>query len=149
MSLLKKASFIQTSLSLIPYLLATMSVTRGKKQICTVCLKVLCCSSSDEDIKDMLKRNESEELGAKCREASFLTAISSLSVLRYLSENTQTLPMGITSRLLCSNDVIMALISLIHTPPWVRTQKQKVNKYEPACFIIYLNYFLGILLCRN
>lgn len=80
-----------------------------------------------EDMKNLLTRTEVEELTLKCKEASFLTAISSITVLRYLSDNSHSLAMGTISRLLCSNDVIMALISLVHTPPWVRAQKGKVT----------------------
>lgn len=39
---------------------------------------------------------------------------------RYLTDNVATLPLGISTRLLTTNDTVMALLPLVEKPPWSR-----------------------------
>jgi hypothetical protein len=39
---------------------------------------------------------------------------------RYLTDGVTTLPMGLLSRLVSTNDMLMALVPLLDSPPWVR-----------------------------
>lgn len=39
---------------------------------------------------------------------------------RYLTDGVTTLPMGLLSRLMATNDTLMALVPLVDQPPWVR-----------------------------
>jgi len=39
---------------------------------------------------------------------------------RYLTDGLTTLPMGLLSRIVSTNDTLMALVPLLDQPPWVR-----------------------------
>ena len=43
-----------------------------------------------------------------------------LSILRYLTDHLEDLPLGVTSRMVCTNDVPEMLARCIATRPWVR-----------------------------
>jgi len=39
---------------------------------------------------------------------------------RYLTDGLNTLPMGLLSRVVATNDTLMALVPLLDQPPWTR-----------------------------
>ncbi|GMH44294.1 hypothetical protein BSKO_12228 [Bryopsis sp. KO-2023] len=107
-------------------------------ELCDWCHRKLAYLNSDvhkrnqakeKDLKQLLKISGEEELERNCRDVDFATAISAVTILRYLCENITTLPMCVISRLLCSHDTVMALLALIENPPWVRIRKSKTEKF--------------------
>eukprot|EP00983_Pelagomonas_calceolata_P097587 1158266-Pelagomonas_calceolata.AAC.1 len=47
------------------------------------------------------------------------TAVTSV----YLTDGLTTLPMGLLSRVVATNDTLMALVPLLDQPPWVRRRR--------------------------
>lgn len=71
-------------------------------------------------VKDMLSQTPLDEMRERSRELDFAAAMQSLSITRYLSDQLSTAPMGLLSRLVTTNDTLMALIPLLEKPPWIR-----------------------------
>ncbi|GAX77785.1 hypothetical protein CEUSTIGMA_g5228.t1 [Chlamydomonas eustigma] len=78
---------------------------------------------------DMMAMTELEELHERARELEFASAMGSLSVLRYLTEFFSSAPMGLLSRMVSSNDTLMALLPLLERPPWVRRRGGKTERW--------------------
>uniref|UniRef100_A0A7S3QQL4 Uncharacterized protein n=1 Tax=Dunaliella tertiolecta TaxID=3047 RepID=A0A7S3QQL4_DUNTE len=68
----------------------------------------------------LMAMSPEEELDAKVDETDFGAAMCCLSILRYLTDGLTTLPMGLLSRVVATNDTLMALVPLLDQPPWVR-----------------------------
>jgi hypothetical protein len=49
---------------------------------------------------------------------------------RYLSDHIKELPLGVATRLVGTQDTIMALAALIHAPPWVRRRDKATERYS-------------------
>ena len=50
-------------------------------------------------------------------------------LLRYLSDYLNSLPLGVLTRLVRTNDTLMALVPLLEEPPWVRKRNRKTEKF--------------------
>jgi hypothetical protein len=74
-----------------------------------------------------------QDMEEKLKEVTFSTAIAALSILRFLTDHLPHLPMGVLSRLLCTNDVIMALLPLLEHSPWSRQCRGKVSISHAGC----------------
>eukprot|EP00877_Chromochloris_zofingiensis_P004789 jgi/Chrzof1/14310/Cz08g32160.t1 len=83
----------------------------------------------DRSVQETLAMTPLEELEEKQAEVDFGTAMCALTILRYLTDYLPTLPMGLLSRLVSTNDSIMALLPLVDKPPWVRTRKGKMERF--------------------
>eukprot|EP00939_MAST-03C_sp_MAST-3C-sp1_P000865 g865.t1 len=57
---------------------------------------------------------------------AFRVAVSSVAVLRYLTEHVTKLPLCVMSRILDTHDVCIAAIPLIENPPWTRRRRRKI-----------------------
>lgn len=73
-------------------------------------------------VQELMAQSRRQELDDKKREVEFGVAMTSLTVLRYLSDHLSKLPMGALSRMVSTNDTIMGLLPLLERPPWVRTR---------------------------
>lgn len=47
---------------------------------------------------------------------------------RYLSDYLDSLPLGVLTRMVRTNDTLMALVPLLEEPPWVRKRNKKTEK---------------------
>lgn len=70
--------------------------------------------------KELANRPAEEDVEDKERELRFGTAMCSLSILRYLTDYLAQLPLSLTTRMMNTSDMIMALVPLLDNPPWVR-----------------------------
>ena len=78
----------------------------------------------------MMSQTPVEELDEKLKEVRFGIGICSLSIIRYLTDYVPQLPIGIVSRMLQTNDTLMAILPLADNPPWVRKRKDRHEQYE-------------------
>lgn len=60
----------------------------------------------------------------------FGAGIAALTLLRFLAENAQSMPVSVLSRMLNEQDVLQTVIPLMDQPPWKRTRKGKTEKYN-------------------
>lgn len=72
----------------------------------------------DSEIID--KNSCLEELLEKCSELEFDIGIKCISILRYLAEFADNLPLCALSRMLCTHDFPYLLCQLIETKPWIK-----------------------------
>ncbi|DBA71627.1 hypothetical protein WJX79_009519 [Trebouxia sp. C0005] len=83
----------------------------------------------DQDPKALLDVSAEEDFQAKLLEADFGAATSALTILRYLSDYLNVLPLALLTRLVTTNDTLMALVPLLEDPPWVRRRNKKTEKF--------------------
>lgn len=102
------------------------------------------CCAADRSVQETLAMTPLEELEEKQAEVDFGTAMCALTILRYLTDYLPTLPMGLLSRLVSTNDSIMALLPLVDKPPWVRTRKGKVILGGDGCRLMGLAAWQGV-----
>lgn len=76
-----------------------------------------------------------QELHDKRAEVEFGVAMCSLTILRYLTDYVGSLPLGLLTRLVSSNDTLMALLPLLEQPPWERRRKGKVCEWLGAWLV--------------
>ena len=73
--------------------------------------------------KELMAQTNEEELDEKEKGIRFGTAMCSLSILRYVTDNAKVLPMGIINRVVGANDMPLALVALLDQPPWERERE--------------------------
>lgn len=61
-----------------------------------------------------------QDLQRQADELAYRVAISSVCVLRFLTEHVVKLPLGVMTRLLDTHDITVATVPLIENPPWTR-----------------------------
>ncbi|XP_068109077.1 zinc finger MYND domain-containing protein 10 isoform X2 [Hyperolius riggenbachi] len=94
------------------------------------------CSSGTSSIQDCLLPNTSkdistlEELKQQAETLEFDIAMKCLSVLRYITDHTDCLPLSVTTRLLNTHNLPCLLVELLQHCPWSRRNKDQVQKYD-------------------
>uniref|UniRef100_A0A061SCF1 Zinc finger mynd domain-containing protein 10-like n=1 Tax=Tetraselmis sp. GSL018 TaxID=582737 RepID=A0A061SCF1_9CHLO len=76
--------------------------------------------------KEWMERSFEEHFDDKIRE---IVAIASLSITRYLTDHVKALPLGVVNRMVNTCDILIALVPLVHNPPWVRRWKGCIQKF--------------------
>ncbi|KAM3915746.1 zinc finger MYND domain-containing protein 10 [Leptodactylus fuscus] len=71
-----------------------------------------------------------EELKLQAEALDFDIALKCLSVLRYITDSTDSLPLSVTTRLLNTHNLPCVLVELLHNCPWSRRSKGQLQKYE-------------------
>ncbi|XP_044129225.1 zinc finger MYND domain-containing protein 10 isoform X1 [Bufo gargarizans] len=71
-----------------------------------------------------------EELKLQAEALDFDIALKCLSVLRYVTDHTDSLPLSVTTRLLNTHNLPCALVELLHSRPWSRRTKGQMQTYE-------------------
>ena len=69
-----------------------------------------------EDVADEIKRHR--------RDTSFQIAMKSISILRYLTDHVDELPLGVSTRLAVTHDIPVLLVQLIESKPWIKNDDQ-------------------------
>uniref|UniRef100_A0A7R9Z7P6 Uncharacterized protein n=1 Tax=Chlamydomonas euryale TaxID=1486919 RepID=A0A7R9Z7P6_9CHLO len=87
-------------------------------------------SSQDANIESMMGTSPLQDLETRSAELGFAAAMGSLAVLRYLTSAMGSAPMGLLSRLVSTNDTLMALLPLLDRPPWVRRRKGRTERFQ-------------------
>ncbi|XP_069824774.1 zinc finger MYND domain-containing protein 10 isoform X2 [Dendropsophus ebraccatus] len=71
-----------------------------------------------------------EELKQQAEALDFEIAMKCLSVLRYITDHTDSLMLSVTTRLLNTHNIPCVLVELLHRCPWSRRSKGQLQKYE-------------------
>ncbi|KAI5074219.1 hypothetical protein GOP47_0010180 [Adiantum capillus-veneris] len=83
---------------------------------------------------DLINMSVEEEFKEKGAFARFQTSMCALTILRYLTDYINSLPLCIMARLIVKHDVLMILVPLIGNCPWKRErrkgEKVLIEKYE-------------------
>ncbi|EFJ40689.1 hypothetical protein VOLCADRAFT_31395, partial [Volvox carteri f. nagariensis] len=72
----------------------------------------------DRTAEELLSMSRLDEQEEKRREIEFSITMCSLAILRYITDSLAGMPMGALSRVVSTNDTLMALIPLLDKPPW-------------------------------
>ncbi|XP_075039977.1 zinc finger MYND domain-containing protein 10 [Mixophyes fleayi] len=76
-----------------------------------------------------------EELKQQAEALEFDIAVKCLSVLRYITDHTDSLPLSVTTRLLNTHNVPCILVELLHNCPWSRRIRGQLQKYESGRWV--------------
>ncbi|ESO83594.1 hypothetical protein LOTGIDRAFT_179706 [Lottia gigantea] len=71
----------------------------------------------------------SYELINQKKSIEFEVCVKSVSLLRYITDHMDGLPLSVTSRLLNTLDIPVLLVELIENPPWTKRQHGQLYKY--------------------
>ncbi|XP_075430303.1 zinc finger MYND domain-containing protein 10 [Ascaphus truei] len=71
-----------------------------------------------------------QELTIQAESLELDIALKCLSVLRYITDNTDSLPLSVTTRLLNTHNLPCLLVELLQHSPWSRRHKGQLQKYE-------------------
>jgi len=83
-----------------------------------------------EDARRELNRSTQDQLRQQSLDIGFSVAVCAVSLLRFMSDHVSVLPLGVTSRLLHTHDVLLSLVPLVESPPWTRRRGGKVEKFS-------------------
>lgn len=87
-------------------------------------------SGGKQDASTLLTETELVRFSEQRLQCTFDAAISSLSALRYLTDNVTEIPFSALSRLLTTKDMPSALVALVERAPWIRVvNKEEVYRY--------------------
>ena len=75
-------------------------------------------NNDDDEQKEGLSPGQ-DILATQMEKIRFDTAIIAVSLLRYLTDLGEDAPIGLNARLMRVHDTPMALIPLVHSPPWI------------------------------
>ncbi|KAM9324363.1 zinc finger MYND domain-containing protein 10 [Gastrophryne carolinensis] len=76
------------------------------------------------------KSSSLQELQQQSEALEFDIAMKCLSVLRYITDHTDSLPLSVTTRLLNTHNLPCVLVELLQCCPWSRRHKGQLQKYE-------------------
>ncbi|XP_071983852.1 zinc finger MYND domain-containing protein 10 [Engystomops pustulosus] len=94
------------------------------------------CSAGEAPGQDRLQASASsqssslEEVQQQAEALDFDIALKCLSILRYITDHTDSLPLSVTTRLLNTHNLPCVLVELLHRRPWSRRSKGQLQKYE-------------------
>ena len=77
----------------------------------------------EKTAKQLVGQKPSEEFKEKEREVRFGTACCALTILRYLTDYINQVPLCVMARLLDTHDSVMLLVPLLEERPWIRRRK--------------------------
>ncbi|XP_072025986.1 zinc finger MYND domain-containing protein 10-like [Amphiura filiformis] len=83
-------------------------------------------SKDDKDNKD---KGSMEELKRQDRKLQFDIGIKAVSILRYITDHVEGLPLSVTTRILNTHDIPSMLVQLIESPPWTVFKDGKLDKF--------------------
>eukprot|EP00960_Hanusia_phi_P073438 768013-Hanusia_phi.AAC.9 len=134
LGLLEKAFYHSSAVSMAGDSLIELSDYCYRK---TVYLNSMHPETDEEAPKrdEILNMKDIERLEEQRKKIDFSCAISALTVLRFIVENAETVPISVLSRLLAEQDVMQTLIPLLDESPWTRKKDKKLEKYEDGKWI--------------
>eukprot|EP00884_Botryococcus_braunii_P023017 jgi/Botrbrau1/939/Bobra.0167s0050.1 len=80
--------------------------------------------------EEILARGPEDDLKKKQLDVEFVVALCALSILRYISDQAEELPMSVGVRLVSTNDTLLVLAPLMDKPPWVQRCKGSLYKWD-------------------
>uniref|UniRef100_A0A7S3G0J4 Uncharacterized protein n=1 Tax=Palpitomonas bilix TaxID=652834 RepID=A0A7S3G0J4_9EUKA len=109
-------------------------------ELADYCFRRLLYLSSVDDLSSFLKKTETaaeldklsdlDELEKQCKTITFNTAMSAITLVRYLAEHAEVIPMGVLSRMLNQNDIVLHLVEVLSNKPWRVRHKKKWHVFE-------------------
>lgn len=116
----------------------------------------------DNDVNAKLKQSVDEELDINIKKSEFSCAMSSISIIRYISDNIKNLKLGVLNYLLNDKDIVLLLVELIEKRPWFivkdnvkygwvnnnfkvieKSELYKINIIEANVWISIFNFLLN------
>ncbi|XP_069592159.1 zinc finger MYND domain-containing protein 10 isoform X2 [Ranitomeya imitator] len=89
------------------------------------------CSAGVPASQDRLQPSSSlQDLKLQAEALDFDVALKCLSVLRYITDHTDSLTLSASTRLLNTHNLPCVLVELLHLCPWSRRSKGLMQKYE-------------------
>ncbi|XP_052781219.1 zinc finger MYND domain-containing protein 10-like [Mya arenaria] len=82
-----------------------------------------------QDVSKMVHASNLQELEKQDRKLNFEICIKAVSLLRYIVDHLEGLPLSVMTRLLNTHDIPQLLVQLIGTPPWSHRKDGKQYKY--------------------
>ncbi|XP_062598750.1 zinc finger MYND domain-containing protein 10-like [Saccostrea cucullata] len=70
-----------------------------------------------------------EELQKQEKKLNFEICIKVISLLRYITDNLESLPLSVMTRMLNTLDIPILLVQLVECPPWTKRKNGKVFKF--------------------
>mmetsp|Transcript_24978 Transcript_24978/g.82320 ORF Transcript_24978/g.82320 Transcript_24978/m.82320 type:complete len:423 (-) Transcript_24978:1254-2522(-) len=134
LGLLEKAFYHSSAVSMAGDSLIELSDYCYRK---TVYLNSFHSDTEEESPKrdQILNMKDIERLEEQKKKIDFSCAISALTVLRFIVENAETVPISVLSRLLTEQDIMQTLIPLLDDAPWTRKKDKVIEKYEDGKWI--------------
>ncbi|XP_056001157.1 zinc finger MYND domain-containing protein 10-like [Ostrea edulis] len=91
-------------------------------------------ADEDEEMNDPKLSPEThsgnlEELQKQEKKLNFEICMKSVSLLRYITDNLDSLPLSVMTRMLNTLDIPILLVQLLETPPWTRRKDAKIYKF--------------------
>lgn len=84
---------------------------------------------TNEALNNISSASNMEELEKQEKKLNFEICIKSLSLLRYISDHLDGLPLSVTTRVLNTLDIPLLLVHLVENSPWTRQKDGKLYKY--------------------
>lgn len=69
---------------------------------------------------------------------SFQISMKAITILRYMSDNVDILPLGVTTRMVITHDVPVLFVQLIEEKPWIKKHGANVRVFEGSDWIVSL-----------
>ena len=115
-------------IEIVDYLARKLTKLNGGYDFRAVELSGRSSKGPQELTEDILTRSPLEELGSHLTDIEFKVCISSVSILRFLCEHADALPLSVISRITDTHDFLVLVIPLIENPPWTRRLDGKWQK---------------------
>lgn len=80
-------------------------------------------------VSAMANASNMEELEKQDRKLNFEICIKAVSMLRYIIDHLEGLPLSVLTRILNTLDIPMLLVQLVENPPWSHKKDGKTYKY--------------------
>jgi len=81
------------------------------------------------DLATIEAETSSDTLKRQAKDIEYTTAMSCITLMRFLTEHISVLPVSVPRQLLDNLDVLMILVPLMEATPWQRRTKEGMEKY--------------------
>ena len=88
-----------------------------------------------EESRAAMSRTTEDTLKQQALDIGFSCAVCSISILRFLTDHINHLPLGVVSRILHTHDILLAMVPLVESPPWTRKNGKKLEKFSDQRWI--------------
>ena len=84
-----------------------------------------------QNAKQIMAESKAEEMDKQFKEIEFKTTMSCFSIIRFISDHLETLPVPIVHQLMELNDIPCVLVPLLEAKPWLRVNRNgEEEKFE-------------------
>ena len=94
----------------------------------------------------MLLKSEGEEMDAQVKDVDFKCTMTCFSLIRFISDHLETLPLPIIHQMMENNDIPCVLVPLLEAKPWIRTNARgEEEKFEDQQWTVIQSHERGRL----